>query len=130
MWVMHLEFTNPNWNNVYISIKENTLTYTEATFIIKNKNFISVDYLVDDYHIYKKNGDRWKQLPELSTNYPDNFNARISNPRILYTYERNINWENKYGKLDSGIYRIDFQFNSFNKPVSSSITISVEFILK
>ena len=60
MWVIHLEFTNPNWNNVYISIKENTLTYTEATFIIKNKNFISVDYLIDDYHIYKKNGDIWR----------------------------------------------------------------------
>lgn len=129
IWIICSEFTNPNWNNIDIFIKEDTLTCKGATFVIKNKNFISVDCLIDDYYIYKKVFDRWEKLPDLTK--IDISNPRTSSPSILYSYNHNINWENKYGTLESGTYRIDFKFYHSNKRnVSSNITISLQFVLK
>ena len=58
IWIIYTNITNPNWNNAKISIKENTLTSTGATVIIKN----SAKQAIDDYNIYKKNGDRWERV--------------------------------------------------------------------
>lgn len=129
VWIIHLQLTNPNWNKVNISIKDNPLTYTGATFIIENKNLIATDYLIDDYNIYKNDGNNWIQVPELATNHIDNFVPTFSNPKILYTYEEFLSWEDTYGELDSGTYRIDLIFNSQNKDVDTKVIIPVEFTL-
>lgn len=129
-YIIYIQFTNQNWNKVEISIKENSLTYTGATFIVKNRNLIATSYLIDDYSIYKRDGYNWVKLPKIESDCMHLEVAIVENPRILYTYEEYINWEDQYGVLDSGTYRVDFEFRDNNKNVDTNVTISVEFALQ
>lgn len=125
--IFYLNVTNPNWNNVSLSIKEDSVTSTGATIIINDKNFLTTTYLFDEYFIDKKVGDEWQVLP-----YTDN---KISNsigiiPSFIpHTLEKTINWNYRYGELEPGTYRIRFQPTSYNKYLPYGATLTIEFIL-
>ena len=123
IWIIYTNITNPNWNNAKILIKDNILTSTGATVIIKNP----AKQAIDDYNIYKKNGDRWERLDTIE-GYDDIAIARLDTD-IKRNYEENLDWSKKYGELEPGTYRIDLEFNDNENNTRYSRVISVEFLL-
>jgi len=85
---------------VTLSIKENTLTNTGATFILKNEGNIDYGY-GPAWEIEMKQDDEWHKIDVVL-----NFNSPSYQLSVNESKELNINWENSYGKLASGDYRI------------------------
>ena len=125
--IFYLNVTNPDLNNVSLSIKKDSVTSTGATIIINDKNFLTTTYSFDKYLIDKKIGSEWQMLP-----YTDN---KISTfiafepPFIPHTLEKTLDWSYNYGELDPGTYRIRFQPTSYNKYLPYGTTLTIEFIL-
>lgn len=85
---------------VSLTVKENTLTRTGAILILKNDSDVDVEY-GEPYEIeIKKNGEWHKVNVELDFNLP----AYILKSKA--TKEIELKWENGYGKLASGDYRV------------------------
>lgn len=85
---------------VSLSIKNETLTNTGATLILKNDSSIDVQY-GNPYEIeIKKDGEWYKINVEL------NFTLPAFSLKSKETKEWKLNWEDGYGKLVSGDYRI------------------------
>ena len=85
---------------VTLSIKENTLTNTGATLVLKNDSEVDVQY-GNPYEIeIKKDGEWHKINVELNFTLP----AFILKPNETKEWE--FSWENGYGELASGNYRI------------------------
>jgi len=85
---------------VSLSIKDGTLTNTGVTLLLKNANDVDVQY-GEPYEIeIKKDGEWHKINVELNFNLP----AYILKTKEIKEIE--LNWENGYGKLASGDYRI------------------------
>jgi len=85
---------------VTLSIKENTLTNTGATFILKNEGNIDYGY-GPAWEIEMKQDDEWHKIDVVL-----NFNSPSYQLSVNESKELNINWENSYGKLASGEYRL------------------------
>lgn len=85
---------------VSLSIKENTLTNTGATLVLKNDSDVDVQY-GNPYEIEIKKDREWHKINvELNFTLP----AYLLNSKE--TKEIEFNWENGYGKLAAGDYRI------------------------
>lgn len=101
------EFNNEKESNIEIvekgvslSIKENTLTNSSATLILKNESNVNVIY-GNPYEIEIKKDGKWYKIDaEL------NFNSPAFSLNSQETKEIKLDWENGYGKLTSGDYRI------------------------
>lgn len=124
-WIIYSAITNQNWNNVNISIKEGTLTSTGATFIMKSDNFLADNKIFDEYTIFTKatENSRWIELdtlPEYVT-----ITETSTDSSIPSTHKVALDWSKKYGELEPGIYRIDFEFNSNydNKQYYKGVTV-------
>ena len=108
-----------NDKKVYLSIEEGTLTNTSATLVIKDLTKKDRGYGYE-YEIEKKEYGEWiklwrsvyKPIPEISLIPGDD--------GILYIL---MNWEEEYGELSAGKYRITKKF-SIDKEVD------VEFEIK
>lgn len=85
---------------VSLTIKENTLTETGATLILKNDSDVDVEYGNPYEMEIKKDGEWYKINVEL------NFTLPAFILKSKETKELELNWENGYGKLASGDYRI------------------------
>jgi len=129
VWIAYLSIINPSWDNVNISVKENTLTSTGVTLTIKNKNLMPSNYSFDEYYIDKKVGDRWVEQRPLST-YHESIRTFVVIGNASHTLEKTLNWNDKYGSLTSGTYRIRFEPKSYNRNFSFGTTLKVEFTLK
>lgn len=111
-------------NDVSMSIKDGTLTNIGATIVLTNNSDKDFQY-GNPYEIeIKKNGEWHKINVELSFTLP----AFIL--KAKETKELELNWENGYGKLASGTYRIikriDYEkeegnFETFNIAVEFNI---------
>lgn len=87
-------------NNVSLSIKENTLTNTGATLILKNNSNTEIQY-GNSYEIEIKHNKKWYKLDgEMYFTLPLFFLEPNK------TVELEVNWEDGYKKLKKGTYRI------------------------
>lgn len=85
---------------VSLTVKENTLTETGVTLILKNDSDVEVQY-GNPYEIEIKKDGEWHKI-----NVKLNFNLPAFLLKSKETKELELNWENGYGKLASGDYRI------------------------
>ncbi len=87
-------------SEVYLSIKEKTKKNTGATLILTNKSNKNFQY-GNPYEIEVKKDNEW---------YKIDVNLNFTMPAFYLkaneTKEMDINWENGYGKLPKGTYRI------------------------
>ncbi|MBD9105571.1 hypothetical protein EGW03_03755 [bacterium] len=87
-------------NDVSLSIKENTLTTSSATLILKNNSNTEIQY-GNSYEIEIKHNKKWYKLDgEMYFTLPLFF----LEPKK--TVELEVNWEDGYKKLKKGTYRI------------------------
>ena len=96
---------------VNISIKEGTLTKTEATIIITDNNPNKIIYGTS-FYIEKYENSDWHEVMPINNNYGFNDMAYYVDENGKLELEQN--WEYIYGKLNKGIYRIvkDVAFES------------------
>lgn len=85
---------------VSLTVKENTLTDTGATLILKNDSDVDVQY-GNPYELEIKKGGQWYKI-----NVELNFTLPAFLLKSKETKELELNWETGYGKLVSGDYRI------------------------
>ena len=85
---------------ISLSIKENTLTETGATLILKNDSDVDVQY-GNPYEIEIKKDGEWHKI-----NVELNFTLPAFSLKSNETKELELSWENGYGKLVLGDYRI------------------------
>lgn len=108
--------------DVSMSIKDDTLTGTGATFILTNDSAIDVIY-GNPYSIQIKEDGKWQAIDvDLSFTLP----AYILKAKT--SEEITINWEYGYGKLENGEYRIikDFSYEKI-KDNYVDFSLKVEF---
>ena len=111
-------------NDVIMTIKEGTLTNKSATLILTNNSDKNFQYGTPYEIEIKKDGEWHKINVELNFTMPAfQLSARENN-------EIEINWENGYGKLEKGTYRIikgiDYEYEEGKyKPFN----IAVEFTI-
>ena len=86
--------------NISLSVKDGTLKNTGATFILKNSSDIDVEY-GEPYEIEIKKDGEWHKI-----NVELNFILPAYILKSNTTKEIELKWENGYGKLASGEYRI------------------------
>ena len=87
-------------NDVTMSIKEKTLTNTEATLILTNNSDKLLRY-DEIYEIEIKKDNAWHKI-----NVELEFNLPLWKVKPHETAEIELNWEHGYGKLIKGEYRI------------------------
>ncbi len=85
---------------VTLSIKDNTLSKTGATLVLKNNSDVDVQY-GNPYEIEIKKDGEWHKI-----NVELNFTMPAFELKLKESKEIELNWENGYGKLASGDYRI------------------------
>lgn len=87
-------------NDVSLSIKENTLTTSSATLILKNNSNTEIQY-GNSYEIEIKHNKKWYKLDgEMYFTLPLFFLEPNK------TVELEVNWEYGYKKFKKGAYRI------------------------
>lgn len=112
-------------NGVSMSLKDETLaSYTGATFILKNDNNIDMIY-GDSYTIEVEKDGKWEKF-----DVEGDFNDIAYNLKAKSSKEITINWENIYGKLELGKYRLIKKI-SYEKEKDNYETfyVNAEFIL-
>ncbi|MBQ9833655.1 MAG: hypothetical protein IJO33_00455 [Bacilli bacterium] len=85
---------------VLLSIKENTLTKKGATLILKNDSNVEVQY-GEPYEVEIKKDGKWYKI-----NVELNFILPVYGLKSKESKEIKLNWENSYGELSAGDYRI------------------------
>ena len=111
-------------NDVIMTIKEGTLTNKSATLILTNNSDKNFQYGTPYEIEIKKDGEWHKINVELNFTMPAfQLSARENN-------EIEINWENGYGKLAKGTYRIikgiDYEYEEGKY---KSFNVAVEFTI-
>ncbi len=106
--------------DIFMTIKEGTLTNTTATIIINNEND-NIEYNNNVYdawfRIDKKIIGKWRTLKETKEKYSSiDYWADPNNKSEL-----NFNWINKYGELKRGHYRFVKKIN--NEYIATEFTI-------
>ena len=111
-------------NDVIMTIKEGTLTNKSATLILTNNSDKNFQYGTSYEIEIKKDGEWHKINVELNFTMPAfQLSARENN-------EIEINWENGYGKLEKGTYRIIKEIDyEYEEGKYKSFNIAVEFTI-
>ena len=111
-------------NDVIMTIKEGTLTNKSATLILTNNSDKNFQYGTSYGIEIKKDGEWHKINVELTSTVPAFQLSARENKEI------EINWENGYGKLEKGTYRIikgiDYEYEEGKY---KSFNIAVEFTI-
>ena len=111
-------------NDVIMTIKEGTLTNKSATLILTNNSDKNFQYGTPYEIEIKKDGEWHKINVELYFTMPAFQLSAKENKEI------EINWENGYGKLEKGTYRIikgiDYEYEEGKY---KSFNIAVEFTI-
>ena len=112
-----------NNNNVTLSIKDNTLKKTGATLILENDSDKLLHY--DEYYKMEiKKDKKWHKI-----NVELCFNDPLWEVKENSKKEIELNWEQGYGKLASGDYRIIKEVY-FEGEEENAFNISAEFTIK
>lgn len=111
-------------NDVTMTIKDGTLTNSGATLILTNNSDKNFQYGTSYGIEIKKDGEWHKINVELTSTVPAFQLSARENKEI------EINWENGYGKLEKGTYRIikgiDYEYEEGKY---KSFNIAVEFTI-
>ena len=112
-------------SDVSLIIKDETLTNTSATLILKNNSDKKIKY-GEDYKIEIKKNEKWYKI-----NVDQWFNLPTTELDVGKSKEINLNWKTSYGKLKKGTYRIvkDIEY-IYGEGSFKNINIAVEFIIK
>ena len=111
-------------NDVIMTIKEGTLTNKSATIVLTNNSNKNFQY-GNPYEIeIKKDGEWHKINAELSFTMPAfNLSAKES-------IEIKLDWENEYGKLPKGTYRIIKEIDyEYEEGKYETFNVAVEFTI-
>lgn len=112
-----------NNNNVTLSIKDNTLKKTGATLILENDSDKLLHY--DEYYKMEiKKDKKWHKI-----NVELCFTDPLWEVKENSKKEFELNWEQGYGKLASGDYRIIKEVY-FEGEEENAFNISAEFTIK
>ena len=87
-------------NDVIMTIKEGTLTNKSATLVLTNNNDKNFQY-GNPYEIEIKKDGKWHKI-----NVELNFDMPAFQLLSKESKEIELDWENEYGKLAKGTYRI------------------------
>lgn len=109
-------------DKVNLKIKEDTLTNTGATVIITDTNELPYSY-DEAYKIQKLENNEWK---DIKTKDGYVFNDLAYNTDKNGKLEMQINWNDLYGSLKSGEYKLSKEIGDYDNPE----IISVEFEIK
>ena len=111
-------------NDVIMTIKEGTLTNKSATLVLTNNSDNNFQY-GNSYEIEIKKDGEWHKI-----NVELNFTMPAFQLSARENKEIEINWENGYGKLAKGTYRIikgiDYEYEEGKY---KSFNIAVEFTI-
>lgn len=93
---------SPNIDNIFMAIKEGSITPIGLTVIVDDKNESKSGLLISRYYyIDKRIGNEWKEIYCYIT--------PIENAVIFgYPYESTLNWSDELGELEPGTYRIRY----------------------
>ena len=109
-------------DKVNLKIKEDTLTNTGTTVIITDTNELPYSY-GEAYKIQKLENNEWK---DIKTKDGYVFNDLAYNTDKNGKLEMQINWNDLYGSLKSGEYKLSKEIGDYDNPE----IISVEFEIK
>ena len=119
-----IEITN---DDVSITIKDNTLTNTGATFILENNSNQTLGY-GEPYHLEVKDDDSWHILRTINEAA---FIMPLYHLNPNESTELKIDWENFYGALEPGEYRlIKDAYFVIDDEISDNFYIGVEFTIE
>ena len=111
-------------NDVIMTIKEGTLTNKSATLILTNNSDKNFQYGTP-YEIEIKKDGEWHKI-----NVELNFTMPAFQLSARENKEIEINWENGYGKLEKGTYRIIKEIDyEYEEEKYKSFNIAVEFTI-
>lgn len=112
-------------NDVIMTIKDGTLTNKSVTLVLTNNSDKKIQY-GSSYEIEIKKNDEWHKI-----NAKLNFTLQLF---ILESKEKNefeLNFEDGYGKLPSGIYRVIKKIDKEKEDgVFDSFYVAAEFTIK
>ena len=111
--------------DVSMSIKDGTLKNTGATLILTNNSDKEFQY-GNPYKMEIKQNGEWYKIP-----VEINFTLPAFTLKSKESKEIELNWENGYGKLASGTYRIIKEIN-YEKEEGNveTFNVAVEFTIK
>lgn len=111
--------------DVLMSIKDGTLKNTGATIILTNNSNKEFQY-GNPYKIEIKQKGEWYKI-----NVEINFTLPAFSLKSKESKEIELNWENGYGKLASGTYRIIKEINYEKEEENfETFNVAVEFTIK
>ena len=111
-------------NDVIMTIKEGTLTNKSATLVLTNNSDKNFQY-GNPYEIEIKKDGEWHKI-----NVELNFTLPAFHLLPKESKEIELNWENEYGKLSKGTYRIIKGINyEYEEGKYKSFNIAVEFTI-
>ena len=111
-------------NDVIMTIKEGTLTNKSATLVLTNHSDKNFQY-GNTYEIEIKKDGEWHKI-----NVELNFTMPAFQLSARENKEIEINWENGYGKLVNGTYRIIKEIDyEYEEGKYKSFNIAVEFTI-
>ena len=111
-------------NDDIMTIKEGTLTNKSATLILTNNSDKNFQY-GNPYEIEIKKDGEWHKI-----NVELNFTLPAFHLLPKESKEIELNWENEYGKLSKGTYRIIKGINyEYEEGKYKSFNVAVEFII-
>ena len=111
-------------NDVIMTIKEGTLTNKSATLVLTNNSDKNFQY-GNPYELEIKKDGEWHKI-----NVELNFTLPAFHLLPKESKEIELNWENEYGKLSKGTYRIIKGINyEYEEGKYKSFNVAVEFII-
>ncbi|MDE5888901.1 MAG: hypothetical protein K2H20_02660, partial [Bacilli bacterium] len=111
---------------VSLTLKEETLTNTGATFVLKNKSKNSITY-GEPYWIEKEENGKWYVLETINDLV---FNLPAYELKTNKSKELKIDFEYGYGKLASGKYRLVKKVTIDTKDNSEDLYVAAEFVVE
>ena len=112
-------------NDVIMTIKEGTLTNKSATLVLTNYSDKNFQY-GSPYEIEIKKDGEWHKI-----NVELYFNMPVFQLSAKESKEIELDWENGYGKLTEGTYRIIKEIDyEYEKEKYETFNVAVEFNIK
>lgn len=112
-------------NDVIMTIKEGTLTNKSATLVLINYSDKNFQY-GSPYEIEIKKDGEWHKI-----NVELYFNMPVFQLSAKESKEIELDWENGYGKLTEGTYRIIKEIDyEYEKEKYETFNVAVEFNIK
>lgn len=112
-------------NDVIMTIKDGTLTNKSATLVLTNNSDKNFQY-GNPYEIEIKKDGEWHKI-----NVELNFNLPAFHLSAKESKKIELNWENEYGKLAEGTYRIikgiDYEYEEGKY---ETFNVAVEFTIE